>query len=249
MMTEEVLRTDPADTSAEVSGTPTNRRGLEVYGIPAISLKETLHDLEVIHRGTTGECCPRCGEKEFGKLGNYIYKGKTRPKRLCRSCGYVFSLVDPHTDGYTGHRAARLFNLDKQKAYNIFDDSLQYGIIKENNDGTFSKATIHGVSKSEMYHKIPIYHYLIEAVGYNLQRHIFENALQTHPEKTIATISKIKRDTLWRRYQEIAVEIFVCEKTCKFSRTCKKDHIERNKCDIVQNTKPKKTVWRADIEL
>ena len=94
MMTEEVLRTDPADTSAEVSGTPTNRRGLEVYGIPAISLKETLHDLEVIHRGTTGECCPRCGEKEFGKLGNYIYKGKTRPKRLCRSCGYVFSPVD-----------------------------------------------------------------------------------------------------------------------------------------------------------
>ena len=83
------------------------------------------------------------------------------------------------------------------------------------------------------------------SVNYKGQK--FEDALKTFPEGDLSGISKVKRDVLWRRYQEIAIEIFVCEKTCSFSRTCKKDHHARKECSTVKKALKPKRVWKAEI--
>jgi hypothetical protein len=230
-----------------------NEATAERFDIPACGLKQSVHNLEILYKGATGESCPRCEGNEFGKLGYYDYKGKRYPKKICHSCGYAFSIVDFKNEGSTRHRAARILNLDDKKVDNLIDAALQFGLIKENDNKTYNcnytSTALKKVSKAELYHKVPLYHYLIETVGYNLKRSVFENALKSHPDKTLATESKIKRDTLWRRYQEIAIEIFVCESTCKFSRTCKKEPREREECDVVQKSRPKKELWKVDIEI
>jgi len=216
-------------------------------GIPMLGLKESIHNLEVLYKGSTGEVCPRCEGKEFNKSGFYKYKGKKYPKKICRDCGHSFSIVDFQNNGSTCNRAARILNLDDKKVYDRIDDALQFGLIKKIGDDMYTVGAKPS-SKTGAYHKIPLYHYLIETVGFNLRRGNFENALKSHPDTELASISLIKRDTLWRRYQEIAVEIFVCEKLCKFSRTCKKNHYEREECDVVKKTREKPS-WKVDIEL
>jgi len=222
---------------------------MDLLEIPTIGLKESLNNLKILYQGGKGDICPRCSSNEFRKLGTYKYKGNVYPRKLCCNCGYVFSTINPEKEGYSHNRASRIFNLDNKKVDDLIEDALLFGVIKVNGDGTYSKANPI-ISKVEMYHNVPLYHYLIETVGYDLKRSVFEDALKHHPDQTIARVSKIKRDTLWRKYQEIAVELFVCEKMCKFSRTCKKDQHERNACDTVKKSKPKKKIlWRADIEL
>ena len=217
------------------------------FELPACSLEESIRNLKVLQQGAEGNSCPRCGGTDFGKRGRYKYKGRNYPKKLCRDCGYIFSIIDLKKEGSTHNRAARIFNLDNKKLDNLLYDALQFGVVKKNEDGTYSKGAFK--SNLDAYHKIPLYHYLIETVGNNLQRSVFESALQSNPDKTLASESKVKRDTLWRRYQEIATEIFVCEKQCKFGMTCKKVPRERTSCDIVKKARSKKRGWKVDIEL
>lgn len=221
---------------------------IEDLNLPACGLKESIHNLEVLRRCAEGKSCPRCGGSKFGKRGVYSYKGKQYPKKLCLDCGYIFSVVDLKKDGSTHNRAARIFNMENRKVDNLLNDAIQFGVIKNNNDGTYS-GVFPAVSRLEAYHNIPIYHHLIETVGYNFKRSVFENALQSFPDTTLAAISKIKRDVLWRRYQEIAIEIFICGKTCKFGKTCKKPAFDRINCDVVKTARAKKRDWNVDIEL
>ena len=217
--------------------------------IPVSNLNEATHNLEILYEGTTGIKCPRCGGGSFGKLGYYKYKGKKHPRKLCNDCGYAFSIIDFKKEGATHNRAARILNLDNLKSEKIFEDTLAFGLIKKNTDGTYSTIKQDRQSKKKLYQNIPLYKYLIDKVGYNLKRNVFENALASCPDISSSKISKIKRDVLWKRYQEIAIEIFVCEKTCKFSGTCKKDHSEHKECSIVKKAKITKREWRVDIEL
>ena len=258
-MTEEEVLSKGAD--APLTENPRTKPGLTyaagggqsptppiTLGIPTCGLKESIRNLKILYRSTNGEICPRCEGTEFNKLGTYTYKGKSYPKKLCRNCGYTFSIIDLQKDGSTRNRAARIFNLDNKKADDLINDALQFGLIKRTDNEKYIVPTKKNASKSEPYHKIPLYRYLIESVGYNLKRCVFENALKSHPDKSLALTSKIKKDTLWRRYQEIAIEIFVCEKTCKFSRTCKKISLDRMGCSIVKKDKIKRR-WVPDIEI
>jgi hypothetical protein len=147
---------------------------------------------------------------------------------------------------------ARIWNLDSSKTDRLLEDMLQIGLIKKIADDRYN-GTIFGArvvagnaTKREIYCNIPLYRHLIENVGFDLKRSKFENALKLYSDELL---SKIKRDTLWRRYQEIAVEIFVCEKTCQFSRTCKKDHHARKECGVVKKALNPKRVWKAEIEI
>jgi hypothetical protein len=243
-MTTEAESRGQAPTPPEV-----DRDLLDKLGVLRCGLKESVHNLEILYQGTTGECCPRCGGKEFGKHGKYTYKGKSYPNKICRNCGRIFSIVDFQKEGSTQNRATRILNLDSKKGDDLIEATLQFGLIKKNNNDTYSVVPSRNKTKLEIYNNVPLYRYLIETVGYNLKRCIFEDALKSNPDVSLDRASSIKRDTLWRTYQEIAVEIFVCEKTCKFSRTCKKDPQERYECDTVKKTRVKKRVWRVDIEL
>ena len=200
-------------------------------GIPTIGLKDTIHNFKVLHQGATGESCPRCGSNDHGKRGYYTYKETKHPKKICRDCGHIFSIVDLQSEGSTRNRAARILNLDNKKADTLLEDTVQFGLIKKNEDGTYSSTNPKAVSKTDAYYNVPLYRYLLETVGYDLKRSLFETVLKSKPEYAM---SEIKRDTLWRRYKEIAVEVFVCEKKCTFCRTCKKDTKMRAGCDVVK---------------
>lgn len=212
--------------------------------IPVVGLKESIHNLEILYRGTTGETCPRCGSTDLNKGGHYTYKEKKHPRKICRDCGYAFSIVDFENEGSTRPRAARIFNLDDKKVGKLLDDTIQFGLIKDNRDGTYSCIPSNNKSKTELYHNVPLYHHLLETVGYDLKRSLFEGALKSKPE--YAAMSQLKRDTLWRRYKEIAIEVFVCEKKCTFCRTCKKDHHARAVCDVVKKANIENR-WKVDI--
>ena len=227
---------------------------LDALGIPTRGLKACLTDMDILCSGVTGINCPRCGGTDFGKLGSRKYKGVKRPCRVCRDCGYTFTIQNIDQP-ITRNRAARIWNLDSSKFDRILEDTLQFGLIKKTGGDQYT-GTMLGVklksgiaTKRELYCNIPLYRYLIETVGFNLKRSKFESALKLHPDKSLPEASKIKRDTLWRRYREIAVEVFVCEKTCQFSRTCKKDHHARKECDIVKKALKPKRIWKAEIEI
>jgi len=228
------------------------RSELTKYGIPATPLKECVHDIEVLCSGVTGTNCPRCGSADLWKKGYWEYKGIKRPRRVCRDCGYMFTIQDIH-EPITQNRAARILNLDELKGNRIFEDTLESGLITKIGEDKYctsplGKRAISGTAtKIEIYNNIPIYHHLIETVGFNLRRSKFEAAIKYDLDGSLIKLSKIKRDTLWRRYQEIAIEIFVCEKTCTFSRTCKKDHRERKECNTVKKALKPKRVWKVDI--
>ena len=226
---------------------------LDALGIPTVPLKECVHDIGILHSGLTGEKCPRCGGTDFWKRGSVNYKGQKLPRRVCKGCGYALSVHGDPTKPFTRVRAARYFNLDKKKVDNLIYDTQVFGLIKETNPGTYGSTDLGGqlragkITRGELYHNIPIYRHLIENTGFELKRQKFEDALRTFPEGDLSGISKVKRDVLWRRYQEIAIEIFVCEKTCAFSRTCKKDHRERKECSTVKKALKPKRVWKVDI--
>ncbi|MDD3019811.1 MAG: hypothetical protein PHX61_02370 [Alphaproteobacteria bacterium] len=223
----------------------------EALGIPTHGLKECLTDLNVLCSGVTGTKCPRCESTDLGKLGYSSYKGVKRPRRVCRDCGYTFTIqsIDALI---TWNRAARILNLDDKKPVKIFEDTLAFGLIKKIGEDKYTGTALGtrlksgNATKREIYDSIPVYQHLFETVGFELKRSKFENALKSYSD---GSLSKIKRDTLWRRYQEIAVEIFVCEKTCQFSRTCKKDHHARKECGVVKKVLKPKRVWKAEIEI
>lgn len=224
---------------------------LGISGIPTRGLKESIRDLEVLCSGVTGTKCPRCESADLGKLGYLIYKGVKRPRRVCRDCGYTFT-IQPIGEPITRNRAARILNLDDKKTVKIFEDTLAFGLIKKIGEDKYTGTAL-GVrlksgnaTKREVYDVVPLYRHLFETVGFELKRSKFENALKSYSDEVL---SKIKRDVLWRRYQEIAVEIFVCEKTCQFSRTCKKDHHARKECGVVKKALRPKRVWKVEIEI
>ena len=227
---------------------------LDALGIPTCGLKACLTDMNVLCSGVTGAACPRCGGTDFWKLGSRKYKEVKRPCRVCRDCGYTFT-IQPIDAPITQNRAARILNLDKLKGNRIFEDALTFGLITRIGEdkhctSSLGKRAISGnATRMEIYNNIPIYRHLIEAVGFDLKRSKFEAAIKYNPDGSVLKISKTKRDTLWRRYREIAVEIFVCEKTCQFSRTCKKDHRARKECDIVKKALKPKRIWKAEIEI
>ena len=226
---------------------------LDALGIPTVPLKECVHDIGILHSGLIGEKCPRCGGTDFWKRGSVNYKGQKLPRRVCKDCGYALSVHGDPTKPFTRVRAARYFNLDKKKVDNLIYDTRAFGLIKETNPGTYGSTDLGAqlragkITLGELYNNIPIYRHLVENLGFELKRRKFEDALTTFPEGDVSGISKVKRDVLWRRYQEIAIEIFVCEKTCAFSRTCKKDHRERKECSTVKKALKPKRVWKVDI--
>ena len=134
-MTEEEVLSKGAD--APLTENPRTKPGLTyaagggqsptppiTLGIPTCGLKESIRNLKILYRSTNGEICPRCEGTEFNKLGTYTYKGKSYPKKLCRNCGYTFSIIDLQKDGSTRNRAARIFNLDNKKADDLINDAL-----------------------------------------------------------------------------------------------------------------------------
>jgi transposase-like protein len=208
-----------------------------------IGLKESIHNAKVLYQGAMGESCPRCGSTEMNKGGYYNYNGKKHPRKICRDCGYAFSTVNMQAEGSTRNRAARILNLDDKKVDVMLSESIQFGMIKDNGNGTYTATVDKNTPKEKMYRNVPIYQHLLNTVGYDLKRRLFEEALRSNPDKMFPRLSPIKRDTLWRRYKEIAIEVFVCEK-CAFGRTCKKDHKERAVCDTVKKSKePKIDIW------
>jgi len=223
------------------------------YGVPATSLKECIHDIEVLGSALIGTKCPKCGGTDFWKRGSVKHKDQKLPLRICQDCGYAFTVNGDITKPFTQVRASRYLNFDNKKVDKLLYDMQAFGLVKEIAPETYSKtdfgarALKGNLKRSESYNNIPIYRHLIENTGFELKRQKFEDALRTFPEGDLSGISKVKRDVLWRRYQEIAIEIFVCEKTCAFSRTCKKDHRERKECSTVKKALKPKRVWKVDI--
>lgn len=223
---------------------------ISMENVPQIGLKDTIKNLEVLVSGADGSKCPRCGQSEFWKGGTIkTTKGEILPRRICCNCGYTFSFVDIKQDSISKHRAARIFNLNDKKVDMFINDAIEFGVIKK--EGELYSLT--GVIKPgemnnlNLYRNVPIYNYLIKSLGATPRRSDFEKSLKQFLGDDY--ISKIKRDVLWRRYQEIASDIFICGKLCKFSRTCKKNHIERKDCDVVRKAKDRKKEWRVDIQL
>ena len=216
----------------------------EVLQIPTQSLKDTLTDLGTIVSATTGKNCPRCGGTNFNKAGFSKLLGKKVRRLCCRDCGYMFG-VSELQEVFSRNRAARAFNLYNKRADDYIDSAIQFGMIEKCDNGKYKALPI--TQRSTHYHNVPLFHHLIVSLGASPKRADFENALKTFSDETLSKASKIKRDVLWRRYQEIAIEVFICEK-CNFCRTCKKDHVERGECSTVK-AKQSKSVWKVDIPL
>jgi hypothetical protein len=211
--------------------------------VPSQSLKDTLTDLGTIVSATTGKNCPRCGGTNFNKAGFSKLLGKKSRRLCCRDCGYMFG-VSELQETFSRNRAARAFNLYNKRADDYIDSAMQYKLVKKCDDGKYkATSTLH---RSAYYHNIPLFHHLITSLGQYPKRADFESSLKTFSDENLSKVSKIKRDVLWRRYQEIAIEVFICDK-CNFCRTCKKDHIERGVCSTVKKTKQKS--WKVDIQL
>ena len=225
---------------------------MEHLGIPTRGLKESICNHDTLCSGVTGTNCPRCGSTDHGKKGYWEYKGIKRPRRVCNDCGYMFTIQDINQP-ITRNRAARILNLDSLKSERIFEDTLAFGLIKKVGEDRYSGTTLGdqivsgNAPRAIAYNNIPVYRHLIETVGFELKRSKFEAAIKYDLGGSVLKLSKIKRDVLWRRYREIAIEIFVCEKTCKFSRTCKKDYCARKECDVVKKALNPKRVWKAEI--
>jgi hypothetical protein len=213
------------------------------FQLPTQGLKETLIDLETLTSGTTGKKCPRCGGNAFNKAGFSKLLGKRSQRLRCRDCGYTFGISELK-EKISRNRAARTFNLYNKRADDRIDSALQYGLIKKCDDGKYKATAIS--QRSAYYHNVPLFHHLITSLGQSPKRADYEKSLKTFSDEDLSKASKIKRDVLWRRYQEIAIEVFICEK-CNFCRTCKKDHIERSVCSTVKKTKQR--TWQVDIQL
>lgn len=211
--------------------------------IPTQSLKETLTDLKTIVSGNTGQNCPRCGGTDFNKAGFSKLLGKKSRRLCCRDCGYMFG-VSELKEEFSRNRAARALNLYNKRADDCIDSAMQYGVVKKCDDGKYQRTPT--IRRSAYYHNVPLFHHLINSLGQFPKRSDFESSLKTFLDDDISKASKIKRDVLWRRYQEIAIEVFICEK-CSFDRTCKKNHKERSICSTVKKTKQKS--WQVDIQL
>ena len=211
--------------------------------IPTQSLKETLTDLKTIVSGNTGQNCPRCGGTDFNKAGFSKLLGKRSQRLRCRDCGYTFGISELQTE-FSRNRTARVLNLYNKRSDDYIDSMMQYGMVKKSDEGGYTRNPI--AQRSLYYHNVPLFHHLITSLGQFPKRSDFESSLKTFLEDDISNASKIKRDVLWRRYQEIAIEVFICEK-CNFDRTCKKNHKERAICSTVKKTKQKS--WQVDIQL
>jgi hypothetical protein len=215
----------------------------EVLQIPSQSLKETITDLKTIVSANTGKNCPRCGGTDFNKAGFSKLLDKRSQRLRCRDCGYTFGISELQ-EKFSRNRAARAFNLYNKRADDYIDSMLQYGMVKKGDDGKYTRNQI--VCRSAYYNNVPLFHHLIISLGSSPKRAAFEKSLKTFSDESLSKASKIKRDVLWRRYQEIAIEVFVCKK-CNFDRTCKKNYKERSMCSTVKKTKEK--VWTVDIKL
>ncbi len=215
-------------------------------GVPKLGLEETVRNMGVLIDGITGAKCPRCGSTDFWKRGfrKTSTKNEKVPCRVCKDCGYTFTILDIN-DACSHNRAARILNLDNKKVDTLLEDNTQFGLIEKNGDVYSSKIKNRKINKVELYHNVPVYHHLLTSLGANPKRADFEKSLAIFLNG--GALSKVKRDILWRRYQEIAIDVFVCEKSCKFSSTCNKKPREKINCETVKKAKQRKREWKVDI--